>query len=229
MSDPGQRFDVDASAVVPIVTTEHFALQSTRAATTSESVGRAGMFLSTVSTALVAMAFAGQVTDFDGAFIAFAVITFLSLLFLGLVTFERVVQASIEDIAAAQRMNRLRRLYLELAPGLAGYLQPPAESDQASAVLRAGGLRPGQWQLLLTVAGMISIINSVIVGVLVGVGAGLLVSDPIWPAATLGVLAFVLAAIAQHRFQLRLRTSAPDPLPPLPPDAHHPPAQRDPA
>ena len=67
---------------------------------------------------------------------------------------------------------------------------------------------------------MISLINSVIVGVLAGTVVGLLVPDQVWVAAGVGVLGFALAAVAQHRLQLRWRVSAPDPLPALPPPAN---------
>jgi hypothetical protein len=215
MSDQPQRLDGDLSAMLAVLTTEHFTLQTARSSTVAETVGRAGMYLTTVSTTLVALAFAGNVTDFGAAFTVFGLVALLSLLFVGFVTFQRVVQVSIDDIAAAQRINRVRRRYLELLPGLSSYLEQPAESDDASTVLREGGVRPGQWQLILTVAGMVGVINSVIVGVLIGSVVVMLV-DALWLAVTLGVLVFLGAVLIHHRVQLAWRTSVPSPLPPLP-------------
>ena len=168
MDQPKRRFEADVSTVLGIVTTEHYNLQTERAMTVSETVGRAGMFLTTVSTTLVALAFAADIAGVSStAFTVLGVVALLSLLFLGVVTFERVLQASIEDVAAGQRINRLRRLYLELVPELGGYLRSPAASDDASEILRQEGKRPNRWQLILTVAGMVSVINGVIAGVLV--------------------------------------------------------------
>jgi hypothetical protein len=42
------------------LTTEHFTLQTARSATIMESNGRSALFLSTVSSAVVALAFIGQ-------------------------------------------------------------------------------------------------------------------------------------------------------------------------
>ena len=45
------------STITQAVTTEHFALQSARGSIATESVGRATMYLGTVSSALIAMGF----------------------------------------------------------------------------------------------------------------------------------------------------------------------------
>ncbi|MFP3968264.1 hypothetical protein SMC26_38620 [Actinomadura fulvescens] len=201
MSEESPLRGADLSTVLPIITTEHFNLQTVRSSTTSEAVGRAGMFLATVSTALVALSFAGQVTDFGGSFAVFGAVTFLSLFFLGVVTFDRTLQVSIEDIQAAQRMNRLRRLYFEVAPGLAEYLAPPADSDDVAEVLRSGGMRVARGQMLLTVAGMVSVVNSVILGVLVGTLVARMDSDLMWAAVVSGALVFVASVTAHQRIQ----------------------------
>ena len=44
-------------AFITVLTTEHFVLQSTRSATIGEANGRAAIYLSTVSSALVAFGF----------------------------------------------------------------------------------------------------------------------------------------------------------------------------
>lgn len=66
------------------------------------------------------------------AFYAFALILLPALAFVGVVTFQRLVQSSIEDIAYAQRVARLRAFYLDVAPGLEEFLLvvrgPPAEA-----------------------------------------------------------------------------------------------------
>src|SRR6516162_9015914 len=48
--------------VISIMTTEHYNLQSGRAMTISDSNGRASLFLGTVSTSLVALAFVGGIS-----------------------------------------------------------------------------------------------------------------------------------------------------------------------
>ncbi|KAB2344793.1 hypothetical protein [Actinomadura rudentiformis] len=208
MDEKSPLGDADLNTVLPIITTEHFNLQSVRSSTTSEAVGRASMFLGTVSTALVALSFAGQVTDFGGSFAVFGAVTFLSLFFLGVVTFDRTLQVSIEDVQAARRMNRLRRLYFELAPGLADYMAPPAVSDEAGEVLRSSGMRVARGQMLLTVAGMVSVVNSIILSVLVGMLVARLDPDLMWLAVSLGAVVFVGSVMLHERIQRVRRTEA---------------------
>lgn len=211
----GQRrpFADDLPAVLPIITTEHFNLQTVRASTTAEAVGRASMYLATVSTALVALSFAGQATQFSQAFVIFGTVTFASLFLLGVMTFDRTLQVSIEDHQAARRMNRLRQLYLELAPGLGDYLAPPAADNETATVLSATGIKANSIQLLLTVAGMVSVINSVVVGVVAGALMLRIFPDHNWSAAALGFAAFATSLAVHQRFQRIRRKNSPSPLP----------------
>jgi hypothetical protein len=64
--------------VIAMMTTEHYNLQSGRSMTISEAIGRSSLFLSTVSTALVALAFVAQIAHMGTEFYAFALILFPS-------------------------------------------------------------------------------------------------------------------------------------------------------
>ena len=111
--------------VIAIMTTEHYNLQTGRAMTISDTNGRASLFLGTVSTSLVALAFVGGLTRSDAgvgqAFYIFGLVLFPSLVFLGLVTFERVLESGIEDLIYARGINRIRHLYQEHAPQMRPY------------------------------------------------------------------------------------------------------------
>lgn len=102
-------------------TTEHFNLQTARSITVSESNGRASIYLAALSSNLIALAFIGETSRLGAAFHAFALILLPVLTFIGVATFERLVQSSIEDIAYARRIGRLRGFYLDLAPELEPY------------------------------------------------------------------------------------------------------------
>ncbi len=158
-----------SSQLVAFMTTEHYNLQSGRSMTISEVNGRASLYLSTVSSTLVALAFVGQIAHLGTAFFVFSLVLFPSLLFLGLVTFERVLQSSIEDTIYARGINRIRHLYLEYAPQMQPYFILSTHDD-GSGVISNMGVRGGWWQTLLTMAGMIMVINSIIVGAFVGLG-----------------------------------------------------------
>jgi hypothetical protein len=140
-------------------TTEHFNLQTARSLTVSEANGRASIYLAALSSNLIALAFIGQLSGLGRAFYAFALILLPVLAFVGVVTFRRLVQSSIEDMAYAHRIGLLRSFYLRLSPELEPYL----------VVVRGEAtLAPSAWQLTLTTAGMVAVVNSVVVAACAG-------------------------------------------------------------
>jgi hypothetical protein len=152
---------------VTFATTEHFNLQTARALTVSEANGRASIYLAALSGNLIALAFVGQMSRLGEAFYAFALILLPVLAFVGVVTFLRLVQSSVEDIAYANRIALLRSFYLRVSPELEPYLiaVPGAPSAAPSDRGRAG---PSAWQLTLTAAGMVAVVNSVVVAACAG-------------------------------------------------------------
>jgi hypothetical protein len=149
---------------VTFATTEHFNLQTARALTVSEANGRASIYLAALSTNLIALAFIGQMSRLGVAFYAFALILLPVLAFVGAVTFLRLVQSSVEDMAFAHRIALLRSYYLDVAPELEPYLvvvrRPPAAVSPDES--------PSAWQLTLTAAGMVAVVNSVVLGACAG-------------------------------------------------------------
>lgn len=157
--------------VIAIMTTEHYNLQSGRAMTVSEANGRASLFLGTVSTSLIALAFVAQISrsgvSLGQAFYVFALVLLPSLMFLGLVTFDRVLQSGIEDVVYARGINRIRHLYQEHAPEMHPYFVLSSHDDDVG-VMSNMAMNTGWWQTFLTMAGMIAVINSILTGAFVG-------------------------------------------------------------
>ena len=125
--EPGQAALADSlgprlGPAATFATTEHFNLQTARALTVSEANGRASIYLAALSGNLIALAFIGQMSRLGAAFYAFALILLPVLAFVGVVTFLRLVQSSIEDIAYAHRIGLLRSFYLRVSPELEPYL-----------------------------------------------------------------------------------------------------------
>jgi hypothetical protein len=179
---------------VSCVTTEHFNLQTARASTVSEANGRASIYLAAVSSSLIALGFIGQTARLGSAFRAFALILLPVLAFVGVVTFQRLVQSSIEDMAYARRIARLRAFYLALVPELAPYVLSVCGVES----LR----RPNGWQLSLTTAGMVAVVNSVVLGAFAGVLLKTLGDPPLGltlaPGAVVGAAGLSLRA-GHHR------------------------------
>ena len=80
----------------------------------------------------MALGLVATAAGIGAAFCAFALILLPTLSFVGLVTFERVLQSGIEDHGYARRIARLRGYYFDAAPELTGYLLSVAPSERLS-------------------------------------------------------------------------------------------------
>jgi hypothetical protein len=179
------------------VTTEHFTLQGARAATIAESNGRATMFLAALSGGLVALGLVATASSLGAAFYGFGLVLLPTLAFVGLVTFERALQTSLEDTQYARRIALLRGYYFEQAPEIAPYLLrvPPAERLHMQRV-------PGdRWQGYRTVAGMIAVITAVLAGSTAALAAILIFDHSLAAAVIAGALVALPVMIAMIRYQ----------------------------
>jgi len=185
-------------AAVTFVTTEHFTLQGARSSTIAEATGRATMFLGAVSGGLVALGLIATAAGVRTAFYAFALILLPTLAFVGLATFNRVLQSGIEDLGYAMRIARLRGYYFQYAPELVGYLLsvPPAER------LRLQGIGGGRWQKFLTVAAMVGLVTAVLAGSAAGLLAAVVFDHSLVAALIAGILVAIAVFAALIRFQI---------------------------
>ena len=191
-------------SAVNFVTTEHFALQSARAATIAESTGRATMFLTSASGGLIALGLVATATGVGTAFYAFGLVLLPTLAFVGLVTFERAVQIGLEDYLLMRRIALLREYYFRETPELQRYLV----SVPLSEVLTTGSLLAGREHLfggqsLRTVAGMVGAITAVLAGATAGLAAVAASSHSLAAALISGVVVAVAAMTVLMRFQVR--------------------------
>lgn len=189
---------------VLIATTTHFTLVTQRAATIAEATGRAGMFLTASSMVMVALGFIAGATDLGPGFFLIAVVLLLGLLILGLMTFLRVVQTGVEDMALATRIGRIEDFYASVTDGETDWRPTggSASPQKARAVVIAA--LPGQLQILLTSASMVAAVNAALVGAITALilydraGAAAL------PAAGLGLVTWLGAFAAQVMLQSRM-------------------------
>ncbi|MCJ9750661.1 hypothetical protein MOV61_08005 [Neorhizobium sp. BETTINA12A] len=197
----------DTNTILQCMTTEHFVLQTARAATIQEANQRANLFLTSVSSVAIALSFVAQVTEMGMPFVLFSLILLPCLFFIGLVTFIRAVQVAIEDMVHARGMARIRHYYVDVAPIMQKYLIHSTHDD-LSAVLVDKGFKPSPLQYFMTTAGMVSVVSSTVAGVFAGIfttavaGAGM----------ALGLIAGTLALSARvfvlRRYHVRAWAAA---------------------
>lgn len=204
--------------ILQFLTTEHFALQSARAATIADANGRTNIFLVCVSSSVVALAFIGQATNMGQAFFLFALVIFPSLFFLGLVTAARAAQTAMEDGIHARGINRIRHYYTEIAPEMKEYFVHSIHDD-SQGMLQNMAIKRSRFQLDVTTAGTVIVINSIIAGVWLALAAQYFLSPPLWLTVIIGTFLFIVAFAAQHfrhtrmweDFELTLTTKFPTP------------------
>jgi len=189
------------SQLVAIMTTEHYTLQTGRSMTIAEANGRASLFVGAVSSGLVALAFVGQLSHLGTAFFVFSLVVLPTLFFMGLITFERVLQAGSADIIYARGINSIRHLYLRQAPQLQSYLMISPQDDR-ERLRGQEAMRVSWWQVFFSAAGMIAVIN----GVLAGSFAGLLLAlfgVPWQVAIAVSAIVLLVSIGVQQRHQWR--------------------------
>lgn len=207
-----------------VLATEHWSLLATRSMSWNESFSRAGMFLSVLSGAVIALALVAQAADFGGAFVDFAIPLLSVVLFVGVTTFVRLDAINNEDIRWVAGMNRIRHAYLELHPELRRYFVTASNDDMRGVALSVGSVIPAPTSVRLnlqsighgfvTVPGMLGVVVAVVAGALaaeiaIALGAA---TGPALGAAVVGflVMAVVLGRHLYGSFSGLLARLAPE-------------------
>jgi hypothetical protein len=225
-----KRDTPDPQQLLMALSTEHFTLQGARSQTMSESSARASVYVFSVSSALVALGFIGQLDEIGNAFYVFALTVLPTLYLLGIATFIRLVECGAEDFRYGMAINRIRHYYKELARDRAGLFLLSGHDD-AVGVFANMGLPLAGRKPFFAFSSAVLVINSVVGGaaVALAVGAGLDVALGL--AAGAGGAAAVVSVLGWIRYAgRRLDASAADTQPmfpsPAPGDADAPPPDR---
>ncbi|HEX2194139.1 MAG TPA: hypothetical protein VHK63_04150 [Candidatus Limnocylindria bacterium] len=200
----------DRALRAQLLATEHWSLLATRSLSWNESFARAGMFLTLLSGAIVALALVAQATSFGEGFVVFALLLLPVLLVVGLATYARLLEVNNEDLVWVAGMNRLRRAYLELAPDLERHFVTGVTEDRSGmlrtygAVVETGG---GLLHGLITTPGTIAFVNAMLAAVLAAV-ATIALQTAMAPAAGLGVVVFIASFLVLYWWGYRSQRMA---------------------
>lgn len=191
-----------SSQLVTIMTTEHYNLRIALSMNTTEISGRSSLFVGTVSSALIALAFVGQVSHLGTAFFVFGLVVLAALIVMGLITFERVLESSNTQFMYARGITRIRHLYLEYAPQMRPYFILSAQDDVEGTLMDMGVMHSSGGQGFFSLAGMVAMITSVLVGSFVGLGLAAF-SLPLTVTVSVGVVAFLMSVGLHQLYQWR--------------------------
>ncbi|MFG1872910.1 hypothetical protein [Micromonospora arborensis] len=188
--DDGER----EKALLTALTTEHYALQTSRAGTIAEATGRATIFLSVLSAALIGLGFVATNDKVVRPYLAAVLPT---LVIIGVLTFLRLVETTVENSLDLRRIQRIRAYYHHrFAAEHDFFADAVMADDPMSTAWNLVGTTPGRWEFLLTTAALVGAVNAVLIGLgiaLVAAAAGL--------GGVLTVLAGVLVAVVAFGVQ----------------------------
>jgi hypothetical protein len=174
--------------------TEHFVLQGTSSSTISESGSRVSIYLSALSSGLVAIGFASA----SHRALESLAFTILPVVFiLGCFTVVRLTDTSVANIVSQRRMDLIKTYYASIHPASARYFvdDSPATGNH--------GVRYGRLSFLFTMASMVIVVNSVVGGATVALVFALAIKATAPVPVIVGIVAgsglLALALHYQHR------------------------------
>jgi hypothetical protein len=183
-----------------ILSTEHWSLLASRALAWNEAFSRAGMFLTTLSGAIVALGLVGGASAFGEAFTLFALVILPVVLFIGVATYIRLGASNYHEAMCVIGMNRIRAAYLELAPDLERYFVMSGHDDPKGIGITMG-VQPGVgslfWfaQIIAGTPTVVMVLNAVLAGAIAAI-ATLRIGAAPGTTLLVGGLAFVIATAA---------------------------------
>ena len=181
-----------------VLSTEHWSLLASRSLAWNESFARAGMFLSALSGAIVALALVAQATTFGDGFRLFALVILPVVLFIGLTTLLRLGLANYHDGICVVGMNRIRAAYFERVPEVRRYFVMPGNDDDA-AIWRAMAMDPAIPMPIILLASaptLVAVLNAVLAAVIGAIAAIQLGADG-GVATLVGVAAFIVLFVGE--------------------------------
>jgi len=178
--------------------TEHFVLQGTSSSTVGESGSRVSIYLSALSSGLVAIGFA---SGSRSALEALAFTVLPTVFVLGWFTIVRLIDTSVANVVSQRRMERITRYYASLYAAGAPFFDvgPPA-------AVGMHGVRYGRWSFLYTMASMVIVVNSVVGGAAIALVFALAVhaGEPV--PVVLGICGGVILLLLSLRYEHRRLT-----------------------
>jgi hypothetical protein len=208
MDAPDDRpFGPDAAA---ILATEHWSLLATRSMLWNEATSRPTIFLTVLSASIVALALLADATGFGPRTTTVALVLLPVVLFLGIGTYVRLVDINTEEKRTVLAMNRLRRAYLEMAPGLEPYFSSGHHDDEVGFLTSYQLASPGDQRprahLLIAMPTVVATVDAALAAAIVVL---VMEAADAATAAVVGAGAAVFLAAWGALFSLQRRTLEP--------------------
>jgi hypothetical protein len=188
-----------------LLAAEHWSLIAARSLIWNEAQSRATVFLTVLSASIIALALAADATGFDAQTTNLALVLLPVVLLLGIAAYVRMVQINTEEFRLVLAMNRLRRAYLTLEPGLERYLTTGHHDDERGVIATYMLDHPSrQWlwvHFLVNTPTIIATVDAALAAAIVVLGLQT-TETPRVAAVAAAVAAFLVVWLTLFRLQL---------------------------
>jgi len=140
--------------------TEYFALSGLRSSSIAEAGTRATLFFTTLTGTVLALGFLAGTTS---AVVPVAYAALPIVILLGLLSFLRLVDISVEDVGALRAINRIRTYYAGLVPEGTEYFPAPGQKQAINELVDIGERR-APWRAALTIAATVGVMDALVTG-----------------------------------------------------------------
>jgi hypothetical protein len=196
--------NTDSDKMLQIMIAEYNVLQAGRSGTIYDAHGRVNLFIGSISSVVVALAFIGQVSEIGQPFFVFALVLLLPLMFMGIVTFMRLLNIGEADTIYARGMYRIRHYYTEIQPEAERYFILGTHDDMVGIFEEYGdshGSLPGWIYIMFSTSGMVGTMNSLLVGAFVAILIYVLFAPSALICIIVGAIVFAIAVYLHLRYQ----------------------------
>lgn len=160
---------------------------------------RVNFFLATISGASVALGLLNQLTLPVELLFFLNASVFVGILFLGNITFARMVERHSRNIEYERGMNRVRRYFVDKYPSIEKYMFLPLYDDKPRFGYTLFDFKEKRWGIT-GLAPLVGIINSIVATVGVVVFARMVLLFPVLWSYGVGLLVFLIMAYSQYRY-----------------------------
>ena len=182
---------------VDFMLAEFETLRCLRSDISSVGESRANILLATVSGGLVGLALLNESSGLEEVVPLITGVVLAGLLFLGLITFGRIIERDINIKLYARGLNRIRRYFVQLDPDLREYLLLPISDDRPR--FKTLGWLPSSGQIF-SLESMVAVINSTVATVIVSAFTMGILELENMQVAIIAILAFLVVCVAQYRY-----------------------------
>lgn len=171
-ADSGPGVD-EIGQTMQVLSNEQNALTAALGMTVDEMNNRVSLFFTVLSATAVSVSFVSQLTGSGEGFYYFVFIMLVIVMMIGLASYIRLVELSIQSFVCIRGMNRIRHYYAQISPTAADHFVQSPHDDYAGVATTIGitphprQQRRSWWTGFYTSSGLVALMVGLVGGIAV--------------------------------------------------------------